>query len=220
MDSLLARYGLPPDAIEARSLAYVEAQLGDRLPATPAERAVATRIVYAAGDLGLVEAIRIGPGAVAAALGALRGVRPVVVDVRMLAAAVEGGPLARLGCPVQVALAAPGATERARAEGITRTAAGLALLAARWDGGIVAIGTAPTALLALLDLVDAGSPPPAAVVATPVGFVAAAESKDELMRRAIPYVTVTGTRGGAALAAAALNALGRLALGEPPAASG
>jgi precorrin isomerase len=32
------------------------------------------------------------------------------------------------------------------------------------------------------------------------------------MRRGIPYVTVSGTRGGAAIAAAAVNALGRLAL--------
>ncbi len=214
MSTLLARYGLPPAEIEARSLALVEARLGDRLPADPAERAVATRMIYAVGDLTLVGAIRISPGAVPAALSALRAARPVVVDVRMLAVAVEQGPLARLGCPVQVAIAAPGAAERARAGGITRSAAGLALLAGEWAGGVVAIGTAPTALLALLDLVDAGSPPPAVVVGTPVGFVAAAESKDELLRRAIPQVTVSGTRGGAALAAAALNALAQLALAE------
>lgn len=208
----MARYGLRPDAIEARSLAHVEARLADRLPADPVERAVAARMVYAAGDLALVEAIRIALGAIPAALSALRGARPVIVDVRMLAVAVEGGPLARLGCRVETALMAPGAAEHARTEGITRTAAGLALLAPRWAGAVVAIGTAPTALLALLDLIDAGNPPPAAIIGTPVGFVAAAESKDELMRRAIPYVTVAGTRGGAALAAAALNALGRLAL--------
>ena len=212
--TLLARYGLPPAEIAARSLAHVEAQLAARLPADPRERAVVVRMVYAAGDLELADAIRISPSAVVATLGALRDARPVVVDVRMLAVAVKDGPLARLGCPVQAALTATGAAERARADGITRSAAGLARLASRWAGGIVAIGTAPTALLALLDLVDAGRPPPAVVVGTPVGFVAAAEAKDELVRRAIPYVTVAGTRGGAALAAAALNALGRLALDE------
>jgi precorrin-8X/cobalt-precorrin-8 methylmutase len=212
MTTLLARYGLPPDEIETRSLAHVEAQLAGRLPVDPAERAVAVRLVYAAGDLALVEAIRISPGAVEAAMGALRGARPVVVDVRMVAVAVESGPLARLGCSVETAVRVQGAAERARAAGGTRAAAGMAVLAPRWAGGVVAIGTAPTALLALLDLIDAGSPPPAVIVGTPVGFVAAAESKDELMRRQIPYVTVAGTRGGAALAAAAVNALGRLAL--------
>src|SRR5205814_999254 len=88
---LLDRYGLPPADIEARSLAYVEAQLVDRLSDDPGERAVSVRVIYAAGDLALVEALRFQPGAVAAAVGALRARRPVVVDVRMLGAAVESG---------------------------------------------------------------------------------------------------------------------------------
>jgi precorrin-8X/cobalt-precorrin-8 methylmutase len=213
MGDLLARHGLPSEEIEARSLAHVEAALGDRLPTEPGARAVASRMVYAAGDLALADLIRVHPAAVQAGVAALRAGRPVVVDVRMLAVAVEGGPVARLGCPVEVAVSAPGAAERAHAEHTTRTAAGLMLLAPRWAGAVVAIGTAPTALLALLDLVVAGAPPPALVVATPVGFVAAAESKEELPRRSVPWITVEGTRGGAALAAAALNALGRLALG-------
>jgi precorrin-8X/cobalt-precorrin-8 methylmutase len=212
MSTLLARYGLPPDEIEARSLALVETRLADKLPTDAAERAVIGRMIYAAGDLAVVDSIRVSPGAVVRALSALRGARPVLVDVRMLAVAVEHGPLSRLGCAVRVALLAPGAAEHARATGTTRAAAGLQLLAPVWEGAVVAIGTAPTALLALLDLVDAGNQPPAVVIATPVGFVAAAESKEELTRRAIPYVTVLGTRGGAGLAAAALNALGRLAL--------
>jgi precorrin-8X/cobalt-precorrin-8 methylmutase len=213
---LLARYALPPNEIEARSLAYVQAQLGDRLPADPGARAVATRVVYAAGDLALASALRLHPDAVPAAVAALRTGCPVVLDVRMLSVAVETGPLARLGCPLHVAIAAPGAADRARAQGTTRAAAGLELLAAHWAGAVVAIGTAPTALLALLDLLDAGAPPPAAIVGMPVGFVAAAESKDELTRRTVPYIALAGTRGGAALAAAALNALGHLALAVPP----
>lgn len=212
MTTLLARYGLPPDEIEARSLAHVETQLKTRLPSDPGARAVATRMIYATADLSLAPSIQFGGDLIAAAVGTLRSAQPVVVDVRMLAVAVEHGPLARLGCPVEVALQAPGAAERARADASTVTAAGMAILGPVWAGAIVAVGTAPSALLAMLDLVDAGSPPPAAVIATPVGFVAAAEAKHELTLRAIPYVTVLGTRGGAALAAAALNALGHLAL--------
>jgi precorrin-8X/cobalt-precorrin-8 methylmutase len=87
-------------------------------------------------------------------------------------------------------------------------------LAPELDGGVVVIGTAPTALLAVLDLVDAGEVQPALIVGTPVGFTAAAEAKAELMGRSVPYVTVEGTRGGAALAAAATNALLRLATAD------
>jgi precorrin-8X/cobalt-precorrin-8 methylmutase len=205
--SLLARYGLPPAEIEARSLAYVEAQLADRLPHDPLARAVVVRMVYAAGDLTLVDAIRVHPALGPAALAALRAGAPVVVDGQMVAAAIARPALARLGCPVQVAVAAPSATARARALGTTRAAAGIALLAPLWAGGVVVIGTAPTALLMLLDLVAAGAPAPAAIIGTPVGFVAAAEASAALAGTELPHVTVLGTRGGAALAAAALNAL-------------
>jgi precorrin-8X/cobalt-precorrin-8 methylmutase len=216
MGHLLARFGLPPAEIEARSLAYVESQLGDRLPAEPALRAVVARMIYAAGDLTLAEAVRFHPGVGEAAIAALCSGRPVVVDVRMVAVAIERGPLARLRCPLHVAVAAPGAAARARAAHATRAAAGMEQLAACWAGGLVAVGTAPTALLALLDLVDTGHPPPAAIVGVPVGFVGAAEAKAELCRRSIPYLTVLGTRGGAALAAAAINALAALAWARLP----
>jgi precorrin-8X/cobalt-precorrin-8 methylmutase len=71
----------------------------------------------------------------------------------------------------------------------------------------VAIGNAPTALLALLDLIDEGEAAPALVIGMPVGFVACAESKDELLKRTVPYITILGRRGGSSAAAATVNAL-------------
>ncbi len=73
------------------------------------------------------------------------------------------------------------------------------------------IGNAPTALFHLLELIDAGGPRPAAIIATPVGFVGAAEAKAELARdtRGVPFITVLGRRGGSAMASAALNAIGK-----------
>ena len=84
-------------------------------------------------------------------------------------------------------------------------------LAPRIDGAVVAVGNAPTALLALLDLVDAGMVSPALVVGMPVGFVACPESKEELVKREIPYITIMGRRGGSSAAAATINALLELA---------
>jgi precorrin isomerase len=74
---------------------------------------------------------------------------------------------------------------------------------------VVLIGNAPTALYALLELIDGGTPKPAAIIATPVGFVGAAEAKAELAldSRGIPYATLLGRRGGSAMAAAAFNAI-------------
>lgn len=139
---------------------------------------------------------------------------PIVADVVMVAAGINRRLAAALGCEVLCAISEPGVAESAQRDGIPRSAAAMRSLSSKLPGAVVAIGNAPTALFALLEAVDAGLPAPALVVGTPVGFVGAAESKLELVRRGeagLPYVTVEGTRGGSALAAAAVNALLRLA---------
>jgi precorrin-8X/cobalt-precorrin-8 methylmutase len=95
--------------------------------------------------------------------------------------------------------------------GTTRSAAALDLWMDKLEGAVVAIGNAPTALFRLLELMDRGAPHPAAILGVPVGFVGAAESKDELMThsRGIPFLVVRGRLGGSAMAAAAVNALAR-----------
>jgi precorrin-8X/cobalt-precorrin-8 methylmutase len=134
-----------------------------------------------------------------------------VVDVNMVAAGLARRELTTLGVQHHVAIEAPGLERPAAAHGITRSAAGIMALADVLDGAVVAIGNAPTALLALLDLVAQSGAQPAAVIGTPVGFVAAEESKELLLASGLPCVVVRGTRGGSALAAAAVNHLLRLA---------
>ena len=214
MTTLVERYVLPPTEIERRSLSHVNAALLGRF-AEDDERAVATRICYAAGDLALADALCFAPGAVTAGVVALRSGAPLFVDVRMVAAGLDRARLAALGGELLCAIDAPEAAERAKASGLPRAVEAVRLLATRLDGAVCAIGNAPTALLALLDLCDAGEIHPALIVGMPVGFVAAAESKEELLTRSVPFVTLRGTRGGSPLVAAAINALLRLASPEP-----
>jgi precorrin-8X/cobalt-precorrin-8 methylmutase len=213
---LLARYGLPPATIEQRSLAQIERLAGAHLPADAGLRHVARRVLYAAGDPELVHSVRLHPDFVTAGVAALRAGAPVIVDVSMVAAGLRSDTLQRFGCSVCVAVGEPNAADAASAAGITRSAMGIRLLTDRLAGALIAIGNAPTALLELLDLIDAGYAAPAAIVGMPVGLVAAAESKAELVdaRRTSPYATVLGTRGGSPLAAAAVNALLELAVGS------
>ena len=90
----------------------------------------------------------------------------------------------------------------------TRSAAALDLWRERLAGSVVAIGNAPTALFRLLEMLDEGAPPPAAVIGLPVGFVGALESKEALAAQdAVPFLIVRGRKGGSAMAAAAINAL-------------
>ncbi|BDG61562.1 precorrin-8X methylmutase [Caldinitratiruptor microaerophilus] len=211
--TLVERYGLPPEEIERRSFEIIRGLVPD-LSGTPEEQQVRVRMVHAAGDPTIARDVHIHPRAVEAGVEALRSGAPIVTDVRMIAVGVSPGHCERLGVRVECMLDHPDVAARARAEGTTRAIAAVRLWGPRLDGAVVAIGNAPTALLALLDLVDAGVCRPALVVGTPVGFVNAAESKEELRRRdAVPSITVAGWRGGSTLAVAALNALLRLATG-------
>src|SRR6185503_10757622 len=107
-----------------------------------------------------------------------------------------------------VTLNDPEVPDLARRLGTTRSAAAVELWRDRLKGAIVVIGNAPTALFHLLEMFEGGAPKPAAIIATPVGFVGAAESKALLALdlHHVPFITLLGRRGGSATASAALNA--------------
>ena len=169
---------------------------------------VALRLVHASGEPGIVADLAASPGAGDAGRAALRAGATVLVDTEMV---VHGVIRARLPTDnaVLCTLNAPGVAERAREIGTTRSAAAVELWGDALAGAVVAIGNAPTALYRLIELLDAGAPRPALIVAMPVGFVGAAESKQALIesRLGVPYIAIRGRRGGSALAAAAVNAL-------------
>ena len=205
--SLVERYALLPEEIDRESLKLVEASLPRSLGVGLKELYVVCRIVRAEGDPDIAPAIRFSPGAVERGLAAMAAHAPVVTDVRMVEAGISRALLRQHGIATRCLIDAPQVADRARREGTTRSVAALRELAPRLSGAVVAIGNAPTALLALLDLVDQGQASPALIIGMPVGFVACPESKDELMRRPTPYITIPGRRGGSSAAAATVNAL-------------
>lgn len=208
--SLLRTYGLAGPEIERRSLAISDRTLTGTTWNT-AERSVARRLIYAVGDPAIAPLIRIHPNAVTAGVAALRAGRPMYCDVKMVASGVNRRPADQLGCAIMTAIDDPAVAARSQASGFPRAAEAMLHLGPKLHGAVVAIGNAPTALLALLDLVQAGVARPAIIIGIPVGFVAATESKEALLRSALPFITVTGTRGGTPLAVAAVNALLALA---------
>ena len=198
-----------PDAIEPLSMTRLAAA-AESLPGDDDERHIALRIAYAVGDASVIPAVVCSPGAVRVGVEALRRGAAIITDVRMVLTGIDRTRTRRLGTTMRAALDEPGIAAIARERGITRSAQGILSLASSLDGAIVVIGNAPTALLALLDLIDGGARP-ALVLGFPVGYVAAAESKDELVARGIPYVAIRGQRGGTPMAVAAMNTLLRLA---------
>ena len=207
MSSLVEKYALLPNEIDELSLRMVEDSLAESLDLTVGERYVVCRIVRAEGDPDIASAIRFSPGAVERGLEALKGGAGVVTDVRMVQVGISRALLNHFGVSTSCMIDTPRTHERARKEGTTRSVAAIRELAPQMKDAVVAIGNAPTALLALLDMVRNGEVSPALVIGMPVGFVACAESKDELLATDIPYVTIVGRRGGSSAAAATVNAL-------------
>lgn len=194
-----------PAAIYRRSFEMIRSEADfSRLP--PDAEPVATRIIHACGMPEIAADLRISPDFVRAAQSALAAARPVLVDAEMVRHGIIDKQL-----DVICTLNDPRAREIGLAAGNTRSAAAVELWRDHLAGGIAVIGNAPTALFALLEMIDAGAPKPAAIVGFPVGFVGAAESKDELHAnpRGIPYITLLGRRGGSAMAASVINALTR-----------
>jgi precorrin-8X/cobalt-precorrin-8 methylmutase len=192
-----------PEAIYARSFEIVRAESDfSRLPADAQD--VAIRIVHACGMPDVARDLIITEGFASAARSALHAARPILVDSEMVRHGIVDGSV-KIICTLND----PAARDGGMREKTTRSAAAVALWRPHLEGALAVVGNAPTALFALLELIDAGAPRPAAIVAFPVGFVGAAESKEELHRdpRGIPYATLLGRRGGSAMAAAVVNSL-------------
>ncbi|MCO8265243.1 precorrin-8X methylmutase [Haloferax sp. AB510] len=165
------------------------------------------KAVHSTGDIEFQHLLRCQNDPVVAGARAVLDERPIVTDITMAKAGITGRGH---DCPVRKAIG--NGAELAAETGMTRTAAAVLELDKEgvYDGAIAVVGNAPTAALALCDCIENGTRP-AAVVATPVGFVKAEESRKRVREIAdeydVPAVTNVGKRGGSGLAAALTNEL-------------
>ena len=197
------------NAIYERSFAIIRSE-ADLSRFNAEEADVAVRMIHACGQVAVAADIVFSPSLVSAARGTLRRGAPILCDAQMVA---QGVTRARLPANNEVicTLRDQRVASLAAEMGTTRSAAALELWRDRLQGAVVAIGNAPTALYRLLEMLDEGTPKPAAIIGIPVGFVGAAESKEVLAQNHhdVPYLIVRGRMGGSAMTAAAINALAR-----------
>lgn len=186
-------------SIEAESFRIMAGRV-DLARFGPLARTVVARVIHASADLEYAASMVVSEDDVAAGVAALRRGAPVVTDVEMVRHGISGVEAA---CYLDEAVAA---------SGLTRSAAAIRVAAQRHpDGAIVVVGCAPTALAELVRLCRAEGFAPALVVGLPVGFVGAAAAKERLRQCGLPTISNVGEKGGSAVAAAALNAIARLA---------
>jgi len=186
--------------IEARSYQILRS-IVDTSALRPYTRDVVERIVHTTADPSWCDELVADEAALAAGADALRAGAPLVVDAAMVAAGVTTYPSTCL-------VGTPAARDLATATGLTRSAAAIRLAAGdAAHGAVWAVGNAPTALAELLRLAADGAVRPALVIGLPVGYVGAAEAKEALRASGLPALSNVGSRGGSAVAAAAVNAL-------------
>ena len=204
-------------AIEHDSFAIIDAEAGPHAY-TPEQWPLVRRMIHANADFEFNGLTVFHPEAMVAGLSAVfKGGAPIVADVEMICVGLSRPRLSHFGMSTHHYISDPDVIERAHAEGTTRAVQAMrkAWREGRLDGAIVGIGNAPTALIEVIRLIREEGVRPALVVAMPVGFVSAAESKELMMTVSeVPWVAIQGRKGGSTLVVAAIHALLGLAEAE------
>jgi precorrin-8X/cobalt-precorrin-8 methylmutase len=197
---------IKPEDIEKRSFEIITEELGSRtFPEGQAE--VVKRVIHTSADFDYADNLVFSPDVIEKAKQALQNGATIVTDTNMALAGVSKTTLAKFGGKAVCFMADPDVAQEAKARGVTRAVVSMEH-AAKLDGPVIfAIGNAPTALIRLHEMIEAGEIAPALVIGVPVGFVNVVESKELFIGGNTPYIIARGRKGGSNVAAAICNAL-------------
>jgi len=204
------RQYLKPEEIYKRSFSLIRDAFSD-FTAPEKESFIYTKIAHATADVEFAKTFLISDDAVESGIKSILNNKNIVTDVSMVKSGIRINLFEGYTGEVRCFLYDADIAGKAVSRGTTKSAAAITKASEFMEGGIVAIGNAPTALFELIDLIKEGKAKPALIVGIPVGFVGAAESKEELSRLNIPFITNLDKRGGSPIAAAVVNGLITLA---------
>lgn len=170
---------------------------------------VVRRVIHSTADFEYKDLMAFDERAIESGIQAFLDGAPVVVDVRMIDSGLNQNRLDQFGCGVHCFISDEDVIQDAKAHGSTRAAYSVkkAQKLGLLDGAVIAVGNAPTFLLELCKLIREEGVKPALIVGVPVGFVSAAESKEEVMQSGVPYMVSRGRKGGSPIAVAILHAI-------------
>ena len=195
--------------IEKRSFEIIDSEVGEH-GYEEMQWTIVRRVVHATADFDFATGkskIIFHAAAIRSSFAAMKNQCAVVSDVDMVLAAINKKSLASLNLRPRCYISDLSLAEQSRTAGRTRSELAMRRAAEEINGGIVVIGNAPTALYELIRMIREGISLPALVVGIPVGFVSAPESKEELARLDIPFITNSGRKGGSPAASSIINAL-------------
>ena len=194
-----------PVEIERRSMEIIESGLPAGIPEE--NKAVVRRVIHCTADFDYASNLAFSDNAVQKALAALEKGCDIITDTQMAYSGINKAAASKLGCAVHCFMSDPDVAEEAKKRGCTRAVVSMEKAAKMNKPLIFAIGNAPTALLRLRELIDAGEITPFLVIGVPVGFVNVEVAKEQIMETDIPYIINRGRKGGSNVAAAICNAI-------------
>jgi len=208
----MIKYEKSPTKIQLNSTKIVKAGYDlDRLSLL--EKQIARQMSVICGDLSILDNVRFSENAVEKALEALDEDYDLLCDNETVVCALKNKYLKNEPlCFINKA----NVISQAKSKQLTRSMVAVDLWKPYLPESIIIIGTEPTALFRLLEILKElknadNSKKPALIIATPVGFSGAEEAKqvlwDSSKKLDIPCITLLGTRGGNDIAAAVMNKL-------------
>lgn len=199
-------------SIEDASMEMIENEIGSH-NYNEKEWPIVRRIIHSTADFDFAGKNRIifSAGAIESGINALKNGCSIVVDVNGVIGGLNKQNPKDFGNNIICNISSPEVMELAKKQGKTRSQVSMRYASSDIDGGIVAIGNAPTALLEVISMVKERIIKPALIIGIPVGFICAPESKEELSKLSeVPFITNIGRKGGSSSASAIINALYKL----------
>lgn len=198
-------------SIEDASMEMIEKEIGTH-SYNEKEWPIVRRIIHSTADFDFAKnnAIIFHDKAIKNGIEALKRGCSIVTDVNGVSGLFNKQNLKDFGNNVVCKISDKDVISQAKKEGKTRSQVSMRLSKSEMDGGLVVIGNAPTALLEVIQMINENIVNPSLVIGIPVGFISAAESKEELASTNIPFITNKGRKGGSPSASAIVNALFKL----------
>lgn len=196
---------IAPMEIEKRSFEIIESELQEELD--PALKPIIKRVIHTTADFSYADTLCFSEQVIDKAISALKAGASIVTDTNMAKAGINKKVLEKYGGRVHCFMADEDVAMKAKERGITRAAVSMEKAAAMKENFIFAIGNAPTALIRLYEMIQAGEITPLLIIGVPVGFVNVVEAKELILSAKVPYIVARGRKGGSNVAAAICNAL-------------
>jgi len=203
-------------SIEDASMQMIEDEIGPH-QYNEKEWPIVRRIIHSTADFDFAGKNKIifHKDAIQSGIDALRNGCSIVVDVNGVIGGLNKQNPKDFKNNIVCNISNPEIMELAKKEGKTRSQVSMRVAKSDIDGGVVVIGNAPTALQEVIQMVKEGIVKPALIIGIPVGFICAAESKEQLSKlEGAPFITNVGRKGGSSSASATVNAIFKLIRAE------